>query len=186
MNMFRSGLVRLSVVGAVLLAPSFAHPAHAVTSTATIPFSGSYFDAVTLQTVNLTGALHVVTQVTFSSTATLLNIYADLPTGFGNATQVSGCKRVLFGATKVQQLFPPDPIRVATAALDFLYPTDPILPTDPIFPTDPVKLLCPLSRGGPVYLKLNLRFNLDGTLQNLACVDCPPAIKVCGLDPSCQ
>jgi len=103
----------------------------------------------------------------------LLTVYADLPTGFGIDTQVSGCKRILFGADKLQQFYPPQPVRTATAVMQFFYPTDPIYPPDPI---------CPLSRGGPIFLKLNLTFADNGKLQNLACTDCPPVVKVRGLD----
>src|SRR5262249_48131867 len=82
MKMLTLGLLTLFTVGTGLLAPSFTQ-AGVVTSTATLPFSGSFFDEGTSQNINLTGAVSVVSHVTFLPAATSLSIHAILPAVFG-------------------------------------------------------------------------------------------------------
>ncbi len=181
---FRAPLTTIAfVLSAVLLAAAFARFAQAdndnvVTSTAQLPFAGSFFDSVTRERVHISGAVHVVTHVAFSPSATTLDLHAVLPADVDATGETTGIRYISYGANSLLQPYPPGPIRSAVAQVQFLVkpPTNPDTvcgcPFRPC-PDDPLPHCI-----DSLFLQLHLQFATDGTL--LVGGEAGSTVRLCG------
>jgi hypothetical protein len=158
-------LITLSLVVStvlVLVQHTAAEEGNTVTTSASFPFSGDFFDTDTQETVDISGTVHIVTRVTTveSETSRLwgegkndtLRLEATIRNAFGTG-RTSGRRYKATGSSHIKVTFPPGE-----------FPSHPTLPAIgfPVFPLQPN---CDKCRGqDPLFLTLNLVFAGNGTL----------------------
>ena len=153
----KSRLALLSLAVALVVAAMFTHPAQAGTSasTADLPLSGSFFNSVTGEYVDITGDLHIVTSVTFFSTALTTTLYATIPDNVTAIGRTSGRPYRVDGVNQIQitasptSSYPPTPVR---KALSFT-----------VWPPGPIRWT-PRPSTDDLIMSLSLRFTTDGVL----------------------
>ncbi len=140
-------LVASSPLGSPALPPA----GDVVTSTAWLPFAGSFFDSVTGEWVDISASLHIVTQTTISPTADTLTLHAALPADIDATGRTTGQRYIANGTTILHLELPPSPA----------WPIDPTggILNFVIFPVPHRS-----TPGDPMFVLLTLRFTSDGTL----------------------
>ena len=136
---------RVALVLALVLAAALglgraaaAAPKAPVISIADIPLHGFALLDSTGDLVELTGMVHIVTQVVFSATSVTVTVSAALPPGAAAAQVPADPVRVLIAtgagqATVQGRAFPSDPVRLPGFFV-IATPVDPVSPPDPILP----------------------------------------------------
>jgi hypothetical protein len=76
----------------------YAQSGNVVTSVVELPLDGSFVDAASGETVNVSGAVHLVTHVVSAVDTTTITLYATLPANV-NATATNGAGYLLQGET---------------------------------------------------------------------------------------
>lgn len=138
------------VVSTVPVSPT-AHAGDLITSTASLPFSGAFFDSVTGETVDISGYLHIVTQTAIPSTADTLTLFSNLPADVDAIGRTSGLRYILNGAHHSQcASSPPAPPPTSGPPLlrQVIFPPVPLIPAN-------VDIL---------FMRVQLSFASDGTL----------------------
>jgi hypothetical protein len=177
--MLRRFLTIAFVLSAVLLVlplgrVTLANNDTVVTSTAKLPFAGSLFDSVTGESVHISGDLHVVTEIIFSSSATTLDLHGVLPADVDATGVTTGCTYIALGAFSSLLTSPPLPSTAfrskqseAKANLKAAYTAEKafITPTTSPQPFSPSPVCQSISHlPDSLFLQLNLLFAADGTL----------------------
>ena len=135
-------LPMLLAVALCLTVPAYGAPP--VTTSLQVPLDGTVFVPLNngVDTVVLTGYVHVVTQVPTPgdpiqpSDPIRIHVNLDQVAGVGDLT---GFRYVGTGMNRINlPTTPGDPMNLGFDLLALELPPDPVLPTDPVFPTDPV------------------------------------------------
>lgn len=102
-----------------------------VVSTASLPLTGSFSDSITCETVSLSGTLLLTTQVTFSSSATIVELQAVLPQNLVATGETSGLNDSANGVVRLTIKFPPESTRWRKASETVVAEIYPDHPTSP-------------------------------------------------------
>jgi hypothetical protein len=189
----KHGLMHLAAVIATVIALFLSAPAHSgpvITTSLQVPLAGTVFVPLNnsgLDTVNLTGYVHVQTQFPkFPTDPIRIYVNLDQVAGYGDFT---GTLYVATGANRILSFFPQDPVNLSFELRAVGAPPDPIQPSDPIMPLEAQQAKKVLRIGclvggnptlAPTGLGTDLRRRHENDFYSIAHYLCFSAFGVCG------